>query len=195
MLRTILFLGSLASSAFVFALASNSNSVQDCGVNSLFQIQSLSLSPDVPIVGQNSTLHSNYHVVTEVKEGTTKYSCTLNGFPVVNEVADLCTQTACPILAGDHADTSVVAVPDVKGTLVCTIKWLDVLSQELLCIKTRYQLGSALRGGSHLRFVSVPLYYVVPEEEAEAMTMSTYIPPQYRNTSQVSVCEENKNEL
>lgn len=171
-------------------LSVNSGVASDCGVSSEFQITSLSLSPEIPVIGQNSTLFSNYHVPSEITGGTTKYSCVYNGIPVVSETDDLCTQTTCPIVAGDHADKSVITVPDIKGKLSCTIKWLDVAEKELMCIKTVFQLGTMLRGTSgSFRVKSVPLYYI-----EEDKTMTVYIPPTHRNQSSavVEFCENNE---
>jgi len=170
----------------------NSGIVSDCGVNSGFQITSLSLSPEIPVIGENTTLFSNYHVPSEITAGTTKYSCVYNGIPVVSETDDLCTQTTCPITVGDHADKSVITIPDVKGKLSCTIKWLDATEKELMCIKTIFQLGTLLRGSSAssaFRIKSIPLYYI-----EEDKTMTVYIPPSHRNHSSavVEFCENNQ---
>jgi hypothetical protein len=170
----------------------NSGVVSDCSVNPLFQITSLSLSPEIPVIGENTTLFSNYHVPSEITAGNTKYSCIYNGIPVISETDDLCTQTSCPITVGDHADKSVITIPDVKGKLSCTIKWLDAAEKELMCIKTVFQLGTLLRGSSAssaFRIKSIPLYYV--EEDT---TMTVYIPPSYRNHSSAAVefCENNE---
>lgn len=92
------------------------------------------------------TLYTNYDVVTPVTEGSASYSCTLNGIPVMNEVYDLCTQTACPVLEGHHADLSISTVPSITGSLVCKIRWTSVDQKDLLCIQTKLTLAPYLRG-------------------------------------------------
>jgi hypothetical protein len=93
------------------------------------------------------TLYTNYDVVTPaVSGGSASYSCTLNGIPVMNEVYDLCTQTACPVLEGHHADVSISTVPSITGSLVCKIRWTSVDQEDLLCIQTKLTLAPYLRG-------------------------------------------------
>ena len=129
-MRCLLFLGSLAAAFAAVA-------VKDCSSGtSFFTIKSLSFSPEVPIAGQNGTLHSVYEVPMEIKAGTTKYSCSLNGLPVYSETFDLCSQTVCPITAGTHDDYSTSAIPGASGKVSCTIDWRDAAGSQLLCIQT-----------------------------------------------------------
>ena len=125
----------------VAGLYNNSVAVTDCNTNSILKITDLSFSPTVPIPGQNGTLSTHYDVPYEITKGIAKYTCTLNGLPVLSETYDLCTQTTCPITPGHHDDTSESAVPVVGGTLVCKIKWEDEAAQPLLCVQTKMLLG------------------------------------------------------
>jgi len=118
-------------------LVSVLSSVTDCDTSSLFKIRNLTLSPEKPIGGQNSTLYSTYEVFTQVDAGTATYSCTLNGIPVFNNNYDLCTQTPCPITVGVHNDISETQTPAVSGSLLCKIKWKDTSNNPLLCIQTK----------------------------------------------------------
>ena len=136
MLRSLLYLISLLAT-----VAANSVLVSDCGTHPILTITDLSFSPTAPIPGQNGTLFAHYEVPSEITAGVAKYTCTLNGFPVVSETYNLCTQTACPITAGHHDDTSESAIPDVAGTIVCKIKWETEAAEELLCIQTRFLLA------------------------------------------------------
>jgi len=131
-----LFLGLLS----VAALYNNSVAVSDCNTASILKVTALSFNPSEPIPGQNGTLSTHYDVPYEITKGIAKYTCTLNGLPVLSETYDLCTQTACPITAGHHDDTSESAVPIVSGTLSCKIKWEDEAAQPLLCIQTKMVL-------------------------------------------------------
>lgn len=136
MLRSLLCLSGL-----LLGLAANTVAVSDCGTNPILKITDLSFSPTEPIPGQNGTLFTHYDVPYEITGGVAKYTCTLNGFPVLSDTYDLCTQTACPVKAGHHDDTSESAIPDVTGTIVCKIKWETVTAEPLLCVQTKFVLA------------------------------------------------------
>ena len=140
MLRSLVSLASL-----LLGLAANTTenavSVSDCGVNPILKITDLSFSPTVPIPGQNGTLFTHYDVPYEITGGVAKYTCTLNGFPVLSDTYDLCTQTACPVKAGHHDDKSESAIPAVTGTIVCKIKWETETAEQLLCVQTKFLLA------------------------------------------------------
>lgn len=125
--------------ALLLFAAAAANIVSDCGVRPILKITDLSFSPLVPVAGQNGTLSTHYDVPYEITAGIAKYTCTLNGFPVLSESQDLCTQTACPITVGHHDDTSESAIPDVTGTIVCKIKW-ETAAAEDMCIQTKFLL-------------------------------------------------------
>ena len=117
--------------ASIFSVSFASPTVANCDTTSLFHIDSLTLTPN----GANSTLNIAYDVPTEIADGLVKYSCTLNGIPVISETKPLCEEQKCPITVGHHEDVSDSATPTVTGTLVCTIKWQSLASEPLLCIK------------------------------------------------------------
>ena len=117
--------------ASIFGVFSASPTVANCDTTSLFHIDSLTLTPN----GANSTLKIGYDVPTEIADGLVKYSCALNGIPVISETKPLCEELKCPIAVGHHEDVSDSANPTVTGTLVCTIKWQSLASEPLLCIK------------------------------------------------------------
>ena len=79
------------------ALYNNSVAVSDCNTASVLKVTAVSFFPSDPIPGQNGTLFTHYDVPYEITKGVAKYTCTLNGLPVLSESYDLCTQTACPI--------------------------------------------------------------------------------------------------
>jgi hypothetical protein len=138
--RSLLF----AAAAFFFVtLDAQAVQVKDCSAGtSEFAVRSLTFSPDPAIRGQNGTLESVYEVPVTVDAGTARYSCTLNGLPVFDQTDDLCTQTACPILAGLHDDFSISSVPDTAGKVSCKIVWLSVDGNQLLCIQMILQLAA-----------------------------------------------------
>ena len=127
-----------------FALYNNSVTVSDCNTASVLKVTAVSFSPSDPIPGQNGTLFTHYDVPYEITKGVAKYTCTLNGLPVLSETYDLCTQTTCPITVGHHDDASESAVPAVSGTVSCKIKWDDDAAQPLLCIQTKMVLNRGL---------------------------------------------------
>lgn len=132
---------SLLASLAAVACAQNSVSVTNCSPGSEFSVTSLSFSPSVPVRGENGTLTTVYNVPTAVDAGSVKYSCVLNGLPVYSETLDLCSQTACPIVAGSHTDQSISPVPDFTGKLVCTIDWHNTAGNELMCIQMLMKLA------------------------------------------------------
>ena len=131
----------LLSALFVVLANANTVAVSDCGTNPLLTVTDLSFSPTAPVPGQNGTLFTHYEVPSEITAGVAKYTCTLNGFPVLSDTYDLCTQTKCPIAVGHHDDKSESAIPDVKGTIVCKIKWETEKAEELMCIQTKFLLA------------------------------------------------------
>jgi hypothetical protein len=138
MLRTVLFAVFAAK-----ALDAQAVQVKDCSAGaSEFAVRSLTFTPDPAIRGQNGTLESVYEVPVTVDAGTARYSCSLNGLPVFDQTDDLCTQTACPILAGLHNDFSISPVPDTAGKVSCKIDWRDMDGNQLLCIQMILQLAA-----------------------------------------------------
>ena len=115
--------------ASILSVMSIAPTVVNCEPSSLFHIDSLSLTP----LGLNSTLNMTYTVPTEITDGVVKYSCTLNGIPVLSESKPLCDDLQCPISVGQHETSTTSVTPTVKGTLACTIKWISTTT--LLCIK------------------------------------------------------------
>ena len=126
-----MLLHSILLLASIFSVLGGSPTVANCDTSSLFHIDSLSLTPN----GANSTLKMAYDVPADITDGVVKYSCVLNGIPVISETKPLCQETKCPIAVGHHEDVSDSANPTVTGTLVCTIKWQSPTSEPLLCIK------------------------------------------------------------
>jgi hypothetical protein len=138
MLRTLLFAVFAAK-----ALDAQAVQVKDCSAGtSEFAVRGLTFTPDPAIRGQNGTLESVYEVPVTVDAGKARYSCSLNGLPVFDQTDNLCTQTACPILAGLHNDFSISPVPDTAGKVSCKIVWLSVDGNQLLCIQMILQLAA-----------------------------------------------------
>ena len=183
-MRSLLFLASLVTAAAAVT-------VKDCSSgNSFFKIQSLSFTPDVPVGGQNGTLHSVYEVPMEISAGTTKYSCALNGLPVYNEQFDLCSQTACPITPGVHDDYSTSEVPAVSGKVSCTIDWRDSAGSQLLCIQTIMNVASEmkqnLRGVRRFKQVYTPVLATSLNPNITCPNVESYDPEatEYQNVEE-----------
>lgn len=131
------------------AFSNGQASVKDCNSGSLFDIQKLSVSPSNPVAGENLTLLLDFNVAAEVNSGTVEYNCIINGLPVWSQSNDLCSQTACPVAVGSHSQESSLAVPEVSGKLICSIKWYNAARENLLCLESSLKLsGKMLRGGN-----------------------------------------------
>lgn len=137
-----LFLSMLA-----YASALNSVTVANCDTNSVFTLKDISVTPTIPVVNENITLHTVYSVPAEVSEGVAIYSCSFNGIPFSPTVDDLCTQTTCPKTVGSHDEYSSVMVPQIGGKIICDMKWMDVdQSVSFLCLRYTLKLSARIRG-------------------------------------------------
>jgi hypothetical protein len=105
----------------------------NCDTHSVFKVDQISIEYEVPPV--NSTLTVAYIVPEVVEDGTTKFTCTLNGIPVLNQQKPLCQDTTCPINAGFHNDSNPFETALTSGTLSCTTKWVALDGSTLRCIK------------------------------------------------------------
>jgi hypothetical protein len=140
-----MFRGLLLGLLAAYTAAQSTVTVSDCAPGSLFTITDLGFSPSAPIPGQSGTLLTSFKAPVSVESGKTRYTCTLNGLPVYDETLDLCSQTACPITAGDHSEKSISAVPDTTGKVICNISWRNNDDKELLCIQMVMKLVKYLR--------------------------------------------------
>lgn len=135
-------LKSLALVAFglLSMFSSTSSSVTDCGQGkSVFTIVDQSFSPEPPVADQPYDYWFYYSVPegVEVTGGTAKYSLSLNGIPFTPSTEDLCTQTACPKVAGYHNETSTDTWPSgVSGKVVTKLEWFDTNGNLLICSQT-----------------------------------------------------------
>lgn len=125
MIKAIVFLSTLASA-----------SVSTCGTG-LFQLNSMSLTPDPPIKGQNSTLSITYtNPDSDITDGSVKYSFNYNGIPY-SQSDTLCSQVECPITTGEHTVTSSTLWDgSLSGKIATTIQWYDTTNTMLLCVQT-----------------------------------------------------------
>jgi hypothetical protein len=105
----------------------------NCDTNSIFKVDQITIEYKAPPV--NSTLSVAYTVPEPIEDGTAKFTCTLNGIPVLNEQKPLCQDTTCPIAVGFHNDSNPFETALTSGTLSCTTKWLSIDGSTLRCIK------------------------------------------------------------
>ena len=105
----------------------------NCDTNSVFKVDQISIEYELPPI--NSTLTVAYTVPEVVEDGTAKFTCTLNGIPVLNDQKPLCQDTTCPIVAGFHNDSNPFETALTSGTLSCTTKWVAADGSTLRCIK------------------------------------------------------------
>ena len=105
----------------------------NCNTGSVFKVDQIAVEYQAPPI--NSTLIVSYTVPSVIEDGLATYTCTLNGFPVINEQVPLCQETVCPIVEGFHNDSSSFQTGLASGTLSCSLKWLASDSSVLRCIK------------------------------------------------------------
>jgi hypothetical protein len=128
----------LFATCLFFLLGCVQSSVTDCSkATALFSITSLSLLPDPPVKGQNSTLFISMNVPSEVTGGTVKYSVTYNFIPLSPTVEDLCKVVpgGCPVSPG-KLDT-VSSFPfdgSLSGSITFKIEWKDLYEAQLICV-------------------------------------------------------------
>jgi hypothetical protein len=130
---------SLFSRIFI-ALTSTlyTTTVNDCSAGkSLFTLNSASVSPDVPVSGQNVYITLFYTVPQgmTITDGTSEYSATYNFLPLSKTVEPLCADVPCPLKSGQYTNTSETQWPSgVSGTLSTQMKWFSVEKDLLLCL-------------------------------------------------------------
>ena len=117
----------------LFISTSSQPVATNCDTASLFHVDQINVVYEAPTT--NSTLVVSYTVPKQIDDGTATYKCTLNGIPIINEQTPLCQETKCPIEAAFHNDSSPFQTGLATGTLSCTIKWLDIDSSTLRCIR------------------------------------------------------------
>jgi len=114
------------------------SSVTDCSKGAFpFKITSMSLLPDPPVKGQNSTLLLSMNVPTEVQGGTATYSVTYNFIKITPEVKNLCDEVpgGCPIYPGQlNTVSSFPLQTTLSGTIKVLIQWKDIADVDLLCV-------------------------------------------------------------
>jgi hypothetical protein len=113
------------------------NTVKDCSSGtSVFKFISGSFLPDPVTPGQDSSLTINAELPdgTNVIDGTTKYTYSLNGLPFPSSTEPLCGQVTCPLLPGPYTNTTTSVFPTgVSGKIVTKIQWYDTSNTLLLC--------------------------------------------------------------
>lgn len=121
----------------LFAVASVTSTVTDCGAGkSLFTIKEQGFSPSPPVANEKYDYWFVYQVPdgVSIDAGSASYKLSLNGIPFSPTVDDLCTQTACPKVAGIYNESSSDTWPSgVSGKVVTTLEWTDANGNLLLC--------------------------------------------------------------
>jgi hypothetical protein len=113
--------------------------LSDCGgPNDLATINNYGLVPEIPTAGENMTLWIDYTLKQDVTGGTAVYEANLNGLPYIQSY-DLCTQTACPILAGRHNESSISTFPTFLGKLITAISWENENNLPILCVQAVFK--------------------------------------------------------
>jgi hypothetical protein len=117
-------------------------SVNDCSKGTaIFKITSMSLNPDPPVIGQNSTLALSMLVPYDVLSGTATYSATYNFIPLAPTIEDLCANVVCPIQAGSlNTISSIPFDSSLKGSITLKIEWKDASNNELMCVSVNVKV-------------------------------------------------------
>lgn len=113
-------------------------SVKDCSKNSLFDLVSMSFSPDPPVKGSNSTLLLSMNVPADIEGGSATYSVTYNFLPLTPTTDNLCLvlPSGCPIVKGTLDTVSSFPFDDsLSGQVTIKILWKDLSDQELMCVQ------------------------------------------------------------
>ena len=129
----------------LIGLTTAMGSVVDCSAGkSLFQLTSMSFSPDPTVPGQNSTLLLSMKIPEEITNGTATYTTTYNFLPLKPTTDDLCDTVGCPIKDG-YLDTrsSFPIDASLSGTMTLKIQWADLTGRKLLCVQISTKLGDA----------------------------------------------------
>ena len=132
-------IGLLAGLAFFLSLTNAS--VTDCSkATALFDITSMSFSPDPPVKGTNSTLLLSMNVPSEVQGGTATYSVTYNFIPLTPTTDNLCSviPSGCPIKQGTLDTVSSIPFDgSLSGQITIKIEWKDLSNQQLMCVSVK----------------------------------------------------------
>ena len=119
--------------------AAGTASVSNCGTDtSLFQINSLELTPATASPGQDMVLHLEYTVPQGVviDDGTVQYDFSINGLPLnPPTIEPLCQDVPCPLGPGPYVnDTTSTWPTGVSGKLQTKMQWFDLKNTQLLCV-------------------------------------------------------------
>lgn len=112
--------------------------VNDCSAGkSIFTLNSASVTPDIPVAGENVYI-TIFYTVPEgmtVTGGTSEYSATYNFLPLSTTIEPLCSDVPCPLRSGQYTNESETMWPSgISGTLSTQMKWFDTDKDLLLCL-------------------------------------------------------------
>ena len=111
--------------------------IKNCDPASLFQITTLSLTPEQPVAGDIVKLSLVFdNPGAPIMDGTVTNIITLNGLPFTSESA-LCSNTECPIVTGSNDRSTQNTWPSVTGTVSSKIIWTGPNDETLLCIQMK----------------------------------------------------------
>ena len=129
---------------FIMAFVGTSASISDCGQGSRFTITELSLNPDPPIPGKQVDMSLHFiNSDSEIIDGTSTTSVTLNFIPLQPTIKPLCEDTQCPIITGPNdRSTSSIWPETVTGSITSKLIWTGLDRTELLCISIKVKVLS-----------------------------------------------------
>lgn len=118
--------------------------IKNCDPSSVFQITTLSLTPEQPAPGDLVKLSLVFNNPGEpITDGAVTNVITLNGLPFTSESA-LCSNTECPIVTGSNDRSTQNTWPSVTGTVSSRIVWTGPNDETLLCIQMKVDTGNEM---------------------------------------------------
>lgn len=137
MIRSLLSLFSMVS---LFSAGLGYKAVADCGKGGTsFTLDAISFTPETPKSGDMTNLTIVYTIPpahADVVDGQAVYSVSFNGIPFSPTTNKLCDDAPCPLVAGQHVQTTLTPWPSgVNGKVITTVQWYSGSSEYLLCFQ------------------------------------------------------------
>jgi len=113
-----------------------------------FQIKTVVITPDPPVIGQNLTVAVTGALSTQITSGVVAVNIAWNGVPLISQNFSLCdivtSVEKCPLNAGPQAFSVSQLLPSQTpaGSFNGTVQAFDQNNNEVFCIGLNFNLGS-----------------------------------------------------
>lgn len=125
-------------------LSFTSATIKNCDPASVFQITTLSLTPEQPAAGDLVKLSLVFNNPgAPITDGTVATTVSYNGLPFSSSET-LCKNTECPIVTGSNDRSTQNEWPSISGTVSSKIVWKGVNDESLLCIQMKVVSANAI---------------------------------------------------